>query len=408
MTEPGDSHTTPSNQPQVDREARPKRGIWIAIIGLIVVACVVAAGILPRMKAKAALRGETNDLATPTVSVMQPKKGANAEEVVIPGNIQPFIDSPIYARTNGYLKKWYMDIGTHVKTGQLLAEIDTPEVDQQLQGAKSDLATAEANEKLAQSTSTRYEDLKSTDSVSKQDVDNAEGDFAAKKATKESAAANLKRLEDTQAFQKIYAPFDGVITARNTDVGNLINSGNGGAAQELFHIAQISKMRVFVNVPEQYSQAARPGLTADLTLAEFPNRRFTGKLTRTSNSIDPGTRTLLVEVDVENPTGELFPGAYAQVHLKLPSGNPVFILPVSALIFQAAGLQVATVDANNKAVIKAVTLGRDYGSEVEVVTGITGDEKVITNPPDSLVEGEVLRIAAPKPPAQPDSTGQAR
>jgi len=178
---------------------------------------------------------------------MQPKKGANAEEVVIPGNIQPFIDSPIYARTNGYLKKWYMDIGTHVKTGQLLAEIDTPEVDQQLQGAKSDLATAEANEKLAQSTSTRYEDLKSTDSVSKQDVDNAEGDFAAKKATKESAAANLKRLEDTQAFQKIYAPFDGVITARNTDVGNLINSGNGGAAQELFHIAQISKMRVCLN-----------------------------------------------------------------------------------------------------------------------------------------------------------------
>ena len=408
MTESGDSHTAQSNQRPVDREARPKRGIWIAIIGLIVVACVVVAGILPRIKAKADLRGETNELATPTVSVMQPRKGANAEEVVIPGNIQPFIDSPIYARTNGYLKKWYMDIGTHVKAGQLLAEIDTPEVDQQLQGAKSDLATAEANEKLAQSTSTRYEDLKSTDSVSKQDVDNAEGDFAAKKATKESAAANLKRLEDTQAFQRIYAPFDGVITARNTDVGNLINSGNGGAAQELFHIAQISKMRVFVNVPEQYSQAARPGLTANLTLAEFPNRRFTGKLTRTSNSIDPGTRTLLVEVDVENPTGELFPGAYAQVHLKLPSGNPVFILPVSALIFQAAGLQVATVDANNKAVIKAVTLGRDYGSEVEVVTGITGDEKVITNPPDSLVDGELLRIATPKPQGQPNSAGQAR
>jgi RND family efflux transporter MFP subunit len=408
MSEPGDRDSALRSDRGADREQRPKRGIWIAIIGLIVVACVVAAGILPRMKAKADLRGETNDLAVPTVSVIQPKQGAPAEEVVIPGNVQPFIDSPIYARTNGYLKKWYMDIGTHVKTGQLLAEIDTPEVDQQLQGAKSDLATAEANEKLAETTSARYQDLKSTDSVSKQDVDNAEGDFAAKKATKESAAANLKRLEDTQAFQRIYAPFDGVITARNTDVGDLINSGNGGAAQELFHIAQISKMRVFVNVPEQYSQAAKPGLSADLTLAEFPNRRFTGKLTRTSNSIDPGTRTLLVEVDVDNPTGELFPGAYAQVHLKLPNGSPVFILPVSALIFQTAGLQVATVDANNKAVIKAVTLGRDYGSEVEVVTGVAGDDKVITDPPDSIVDGELLRIATPKTQGQPDSAGRSR
>jgi RND family efflux transporter MFP subunit len=408
MSEPGDRDSALRSDRGADREQRPKRGIWIAIIGLIVVTCVVAAGILPRMKAKADLRGETNDLAVPTVSVIQPKQGAPAEEVVIPGNVQPFIDSPIYARTNGYLKKWYMDIGTHVKTGQLLAEIDTPEVDQQLQGAKSDLATAEANEKLSSTTSTRYQDLKSTDSVSKQDVDNAEGDFAAKKATKESAAANLKRLEDTQAFQRIYAPFDGVITARNTDVGDLINSGNGGAAQELFHIAQISKMRVFVNVPEQYSQAAKPGLSADLTLAEFPNRRFTGKLTRTSNSIDPGTRTLLVEVDVDNPTGELFPGAYAQVHLKLPNGSPVFILPVSALIFQTAGLQVATVDANNKAVIKAVTLGRDYGSEVEVVTGVAGDDKVITDPPDSIVDGELLRIATPKTQGQPDSAGRSR
>ena len=408
MSEPGDRDSALHSDRGADREPRPKRGIWIAIVGLIVVACVVAAGILPRMKAKADLRGETNDLAVPTVSVIQPKQGAPAEEIVIPGNVQPFIDSPIYARINGYLKKWYMDIGTHVKSGQLLAEIDTPEVDQQLQGAKSDLATAEANEKLAETTSTRYQDLKSTDSVSKQDVDNAEGDFAAKKAIRESAAANLQRLEDTQAFQRIYAPFDGVITARNTDVGDLINSGNGGAAQELFHIAQISKMRVFVNVPEQYSQAAKPGLAADLTLAEFPNRRFTGKLTRTSNSIDPGTRTLLIEVDVDNPTGELFPGAYAQVHLKLPNGSPVFILPVSALIFQAAGLQVATVDANNKAVIKAVTLGRDYGSEVEVVTGIAGGDKVITNPPDSVVDGELLRIATPKPQAQPNSAGPSR
>jgi RND family efflux transporter MFP subunit len=406
MSEPGDKDAALHSDRAADPQHRPKRGIWIAIIALIVVVCVVAAGILPRMKAKADLRGETNDLAVPTVSVVQPKQGAPAEEIVIPGNIQPFIDSPIYARTNGYLKKWYTDIGTHVKTGQLLAEIDTPEVDQQLQVAKSDLATADANEKLAQTTSTRYQDLKSTDSVSKQDVDNAEGDFAAKKATRESAAANLKRLADTQAFQKIYAPFDGVITARNTDVGNLINSGNGGAAQELFHIAQTSKMRVFVNVPEQYSQAAKPGLTADLTLAEFPNRRFTGKLTRTSNSIDPGTRTLLVEVDVDNPTGELFPGAYAQVHLKLPSGSPVFILPVSCLIFQTAGLQVVTVDDNNKAAIKPVTLGRDYGSEVEVVTGITGGDKVITNPPDSIVDGELLRIATPK--SQPDSAGRPR
>jgi len=370
------------------------RGLLIGLAVLILVALIVAAGILPRLKARAALKTETIDLAIPTVNVMHPKQGAPHQELILPGNMQAFIDSPIYARTNGYLKKWYVDIGAHVKNGQLLADIDTPEVDQQLQQARANLNTAQANYRLSEITANRYQELKNTESVAKQDVDNAVGDFQAKAAMVASAEYQVKYLEQLESFKEIYAPFDGVITARNTDIGALITAGSsGGVGTQLFHISAIRTLRVYVNVPQQYSQDTKPGLPADVTLQEFPGRRFKGTLVRTANSIDLSTRTLLVEVDVENPTGELLPGAYGSVHLKLPSDIPTFIIPVSALIFRAQGLQVATIGPNNRAQLSAITLGRDFGNEVEVISGISAQDSIIINPPDSIISGEEIRVA---------------
>ena len=381
---------TPSDGP------RSNHGALVAVVVLIVVAGIVIAGIVPRLKAKAALRIETYDLAVPTVNVIHPKLGAPQTEIVLPGNIQAFIDSPIYARTNGYLKKRYVDIGAHVKAGQLLADIETPEVDQQLDQARADLNTAQANYHLSEITASRYRDLSKTDSVSKQDVDNAIGDFEAKKAMMASARSNVKRLEQLQSFEKIYAPFDGVITARNTDVGHLIDSGAaGGTGTELFHVAETKTLRVFINVPQQYSQAAKPGLAADLTLQEFAGRRFKGRLVRTADSIDLASRTLLVEVDVDNPSGELLPGAYGQVHLMVTSRASTVILPVSALLFRSEGLEAGTVESGNRAELRKVMLGRDFGTEVEVISGVTATDSVIVNPPDSLASGETVRIAAP-------------
>ena len=374
-------------------ETKRGSGFWI-VVALLIIAAIVVAGVLPRLRARAALRTETRDLAIPTVNVMHPKLGAPQTEIILPGNIQAFTDSPIYARTNGYLKKWYVDIGGRVQQGQLLADIETPEVDQALDQARADLNTAQANYQLSEITARRYEDLLKTDSVSKQDVDNAHGDFEAKKATVDSAAANLKRLEELQAFEKIYAPFDGVITARNTDVGHLINSGAGVPAAELFHIAAIRTLRVYINVPQQYSQAAKPGILASLTLQEFPGRKFAGKLVRTAEAIDLASRTLLVEVDVDNASGELLPGAYTEVHLAVPSGVPALILPVSALIFRGDSLQVGTLQDGNKASLETVTLGHDLGSTVEIIAGLKPEDSVITNPPDSLVSGETVRVVS--------------
>jgi RND family efflux transporter MFP subunit len=387
--------SSPGQREPYNSHAQPPRsghGVIIAILVVIIVAGIVVMGVVPRLRAKAALRTETTNLAIPTVVVIHAKHGDPEQEIVLPGNIQAFEDAPIYARTNGYLKKWYVDIGANVKSGQLLAEIETPEVAQQLLVARADLNTAQANMNLSKITADRFDGLKNTDAVSKQDVDNAHGDFEAKKAMVSAAGSNVKRLEETEAFNKIYAPFDGIITARNTDVGQLIDSGSGGAAKELFHIRSTRVLRVYINVPQQYSQAAKPGLTADLTLAEFPGRRFKGQLVRTSKAIDQASRTLLVEVDVNNTAGELLPGAYAGVHLKLPEGVPTFILPVNTLIFRSQGLQIATV-ANGKASLVPIVLGRDFGSEVEVVSGLTGQENVMVNPPDSLVEGEQVQIA---------------
>ena len=376
--------------------SRSGRRWLIATIAFVIVAAIVIAGILPRVKARTALRKETAEMAIPSVSLVQLKHSAPAQEIVLPANVQAFADSPIYARTNGYLKHWYVDIGAHVRKGQLLAEIETPEVDQQLRQARADLNTAQANLSLSEITANRYADLLKTDSVSKQEADNAAADYAGKKAIVRSSEANVNRLEQLQSFEKIYAPFDGMITARNTDIGALIDAGSsGGTRTELFHMAQPDKLRVYVNVPEAYSQLAKPGLTADLTLTEFPGRRFQGKLVRTANAIDQNTRTLLVEIDVDNPTGTLFSGAYAEVHFKLPTATSAVILPVNALLFRSEGLRVAALTDGQHVELKPITIGHDFGNEVEVVAGLNGDESIVINPPDSLVSGQQVRVAQP-------------
>jgi len=383
-------------RPQIAESPQPRssRTLWIVILACAAVAGIVAMGIWPRLQARATLEKETAEMAIPTVSVVRPQRSAPVDEIVLPANVQAYIDSPIYARTNGYLKTWYVDIGARVKQGQLLAEIETPEVDQQLRQARADLSTAQANLHLAQITADRYAGLLKTDSVSKQDADNAEGNYAAQRATVQAAEANVKRLEELQSFEKIYAPFTDVITARNTDIGALIDSGSsGGTRTELFHIAQPDRLRVYVNVPEAYSQAARPGLKADLTLSEFPGRRFEGTLVSTANAIDQVARTLLVEISVNNPTGSLLSGAYAEVHLKLPAAASSFIIPVNALLFRAEGLRVAAVDDHQHVQLKPITIGHDYGTTAEVVSGLTGDESIMINPPDFIVAGQQVRIA---------------
>lgn len=373
------------------------RTVLILVVVLAIAAVVVASGIIPRLRARQALRQQTDVAAEPTVTVIHPTREAASEEVVLPGNIQAFIDAPIYARTSGYLKRWYFDIGAHVREGQLLAEIESPEVDQQLRQAREDLGTAEANLKLSQITAERYVNLFKTDSVSKQDVDNAVQDAAAKSATVKAAQANVGRLEELVSFEKIYAPFTGVITARNTDIGQLIDSGSsGGPGRELFHVAAINKLRVFVNVPQVYSHATVPGIKADLMLPELAGRRFPGTLVRTADALDPATRTLMVEVDVVNSTGLLFPGAYTEVHFKIRSDRSTLIIPSTSLVFRREGLRVPTVLNGNRVSLAAVTLGRDFGNTVEVVSGLGDDAQVIANPPDSLVDGEIVRVVQPK------------
>jgi len=365
----------------------------VLLFTVLVVAIIVIWGISSRRKANAQLSQETRELAVPSVTVIHPKRGAPQQEIVLPGDMQPYTDAPIYARTTGYLKSWHADIGARVKSGQLLAEIDSPEVDQQLQQARADLATAEANLRLADVTATRYKDLMKTDSVAQQDVDNANGNNEARRTAVESARSNVKRLEDLQSFEKIYAPFEGVITARNTDIGQLIDSGSsGGTSRELFHIAAVSRLRVYVNVPQVYSPQIKAGLHAQLTLAEFPGRHFDGMVVRDAGAIDNTTRTMLTEIDVNNSTGELKPGGYVEVHLTMPTSITTFTLPVNTVIFRSAGMQVATVK-DGKISLISITPGRDFGTGMEVLAGIKEDDAVVINPPDSITNGEPVRVA---------------
>jgi RND family efflux transporter MFP subunit len=368
----------------------------VVLAALALLALGVYRGINTRIKAAANVKQETIDMSVPTVSVVHPKRGALKDEIVLPGNIQAFTISPVYARTSGYLRKWYIDIGGRVKSGQLLAEIETPEVDKQLDQARADLITAQANLKLAEITMNRDLGLLK-DAIPKQDVDNAVGAFEADKGIVSSQTANVKRLEQLVSFEKVYASFDGVITTRNTDLGQLINAGNGGVSQQLFTLAATDTLRVFVNVPQIYSRSAVPGVVAQLTLAEYPKRRFTGKVARNAESIDPASRTLLTEVDVDNKTGELLPGAFAQVHLTLASKAPSLVLPVNSLLFRAEGLQAGVVREGGKVELMPIVIGKDYGTEVEVVSGLAESDNVIVNPPDSLATGTTVRIAVKTP-----------
>ncbi len=368
----------------------------LALLGIAVVAGTlglgISWGIRTRSAANTTLRQTTAEAAISPVSVVSPKPGAPMQEVLLPGTTQAFTDAPIFARTSGYVKGWYLDIGAHVKQGQLLAEIESPEVDQQLQQARADLETAQANLRQAQITADRWLALLQSDSVSKQETDQAVSALSAMKATVDSNAANVRRLEQLQGFEKIYAPFDGVITARNVDIGVLINAGANTAGRELFHMAAIHTLRVFVAVPEVYSRAARPGSAATLTLEEFPGRTFHGTLVRNANAIDLASRTLLVEVDVDNPGGELLPGAYVFVHLKLPKEIASVTLPANTLLFRAEGLQVAVI-RNGQAQLIPVTIGRDYGETVEILSGLQPTDQVIVAPSDSLTSGTRVRIA---------------
>lgn len=378
---------------------RPRRKRWALLIAPVVIVLLVLWGLLPRIHARRELRDETLRRGATAVIVELPQKGQPGQEVVLPGNIRAFMDAPIYARTSGYLRRWYADIGTHVHKGQLLAEIETPEADQQLAQARADLASAQANANLAQTTAARYQNLLQSDSVSKQETDNAVAAEHAQSAAVTAAKANVARLAELQGFQKIIAPFDGVITARNTDVGQLINSGAGAPATELFHIAAVNTLRVFVNLPQTYSAEIKVGMPATVTVAEIPNRSFTGTLVRTADSIDPATRTLLVEVDIDNHAGQLLAGSYAEVHFNVKSQSPTLMVPVSALLFRAEGLRIAVVDATNHAKLLPATLGRDYGTRVEVLSGITPDDRVIDSPPDSLIDGEEVRIVKHETPS---------
>ena len=366
---------------------------------VIVLACGLLgfglySGVRTRRAADTALQQATADAAVEVVNVVSPTQTAPMHEILLPGTTQAFSDAPLFARTNGYVKAWYFDIGAHVKKGQLLAEIETPEVDQQLQQGRADLETAQANLRQAEITAERWQALLDSGSVSKQETDQAVNALGAMKATVNSNAANVRRLEQLQGFEKISAPFDGVITARNLDVGVLVNAGSTTTpSQELFHIAAIDRLRVFVAVPEVYARAARPGVMATLTLNEFPGRTFRGTLARTASAIDLTSRTLLVEVDVDNPKGELLPGAYAYVHLQLPSDVRSVTIPVNTLIFRAQGLQVAVV-RDGRAQLIPVTAGRDHGTVVEIIAGLQPNDQVIVAPSDSLTGGTPVRIAA--------------
>lgn len=376
---------------------------WLLIVpavAAVLLAAVIYSGIHQRALAANRLDVATDHAAITTVNVVQPKPHGGLQEIVLPGYAQPFIDAPIYARTNGYLKHWYFDIGAPVEKGQLLAEIETPEVDQQLDQARANLKVGQANEKLAQITATRWQNLLKTNSVSRQETDQTVSDLSAKQAAVEAMTADVHRLEQLQSFEKIYAPFTGVITARNTDIGDLINAGAGGTPQELFHMAAVNKLRVYVALPEVDLRAARNGAKATLTLDEYPGKTFEGTIVRNSDAIDLASRTLNVEIDVDNPGGLIKTGAYVLVHLTRRDGNEhsaeSLVIPANTLLFRSEGLRVGVV-RHDRAVLVPITIGRDYGSTVEVIAGLKPGDQIIVNPSDSLTTGTPVQVNAPNP-----------
>jgi RND family efflux transporter MFP subunit len=408
--------TTTEVRPQVEpnyveympeREPEKKSKLFLfLLLGALALVILGAFTLLQRRTQYRALANETEKMAVPTVSVVHPTPEPGQEDLVLPSTTQAYVESPIYARTNGYLKKWYHDIGSRVQRGELLADIDTPEVDQQLSQARADLNTSKANEDLSKITAVRYQELIKTDGVSKQEVDNAVGDYAAKKATTASNEANVRRLEDLESFKHIYAPFSGVITQRNIDIGNLINAGNGGTAQQLFNLAQTDPIRAYVRVPEVYAGAIRAGLGAYLELAQYPGDKFQGKVARTADAIDLASRTLNTEVDVPNKDGRLLPGGYAQVHLLVKVEGQRLQVPVNALLFRSEGLRAVTIDENHKTHLQPLSIGRDYGTALEVLQGLKATDWIVLNPPDSLEEGLQVHVKEMPRPAPLVGVGQ--
>jgi RND family efflux transporter MFP subunit len=370
-------------------EADAPKGVRLAVVGILVVLAVVAAwGIVTRIHARSALEQRVLDTGATVVAVIEVRPGAGGDSLVLPGSVQAFADAPVYARTTGYLKRWYVDIGAKVRQGQLLAEIDTPEVDQQLRQAQADLGTAEANERLARSTNERWRSLVATQAVSRQEADEKAGDYAARRQLSASSRANLQRLRDLHDFQRVVAPFDGTITARSTDVGHLIT----GTAP-LFHIADARRLRIYVQVPQAFAGSMQPGVRGDMQFADKPGLSWPAKVVRTADAFDPATRTLQTELQVDNADGQLLPGAYAEIHFKLSGAHGTVRIPASALIFRGNGLFAATVGADNRARLKPIQPGRDFGTEIEVLSGIVPGERIIVNPPDSLVDNQLVRIA---------------
>ncbi len=374
----------------------PRKVLLGVVLALLILAVIAAAGILRRMHGDTVLAQRTDELAPPTVGVAPAKPGAPTETLVLPGNVTAYTDSPIYARTDGYLQHWYYDIGAKVKKGDLLAVIETPELDRQVAQAQSDLATAQANANIARIQAERYSNLVKSDAVSQQDTDTYVSQAASTASAVKSAQANLQRLQEMQSFEKIYAPFDGVVTARDVDTGQLISSGSGqSAGTQLFHMQAVQTLRVYTNVPQLYSQTLRHGMKIGLTFPEYPGKTFMGTLVRTADAIDPVSRTLLVEVDIDNRSGELMPGALAQVHFKTSPVGSTYIVPATALIFRREGMQVGIVVNRDVAHLVAVIIGEDDGATVQIVSGLNAGDQVIQDPPDSLIDGEKVTVVKP-------------
>jgi len=410
MTEVPTSHGSAHGE-----HSPPKAGKSLFIVFFSVVVLLLIAGVmllLLRRGEYKTLANTTDALAVPTVAIIHPIAEPGDENLVLPGTMQAYVESPIYARTNGYLKTWYHDIGSRVNKGDLLADIDTPEVDQELSQSRADLNTSKANANLSQITSTRYSELLKTDGVSKQEVDNANGDLEAKRAIVQSGEANVRRLEELESFKHVYAPFSGVITRRNVDIGTLINAGNGGSAAQLFYLAQTDPIRVFVNVPEAYASSIRPGLGAYLELTQFPGQKFQGKVVRSAEAIDLATRTHLTEVDVPNRSGQLLPGGFAQVHLEVKAVGQPMQVPVNALLFRSEGLRAVIITAEHKTHLQPLVIGRDYGNTLEVLSGLKADDWIVLNPADSLDDNQKVNIKQvnnpiTQPAAAPSSQGGA-
>ena len=370
-----------------------KRAIATTAIVTVCAALAIASGVHSRLKAETRLRESAQASAIAYVDVVSPKASADADEIALPGSTSAFNDTPIYARTSGYVKRWYVDIGAHVRRGQLLATIETPELDQQLQQARADLENAEANLQLATTTAARWQHLLETDSVSHQETDQAVSDLHSKQALVNSSKANVERLEQLQAFERVNAPFDGVVTARNTDIGALVQAGDNSGPKELFHMAAIQTLRVYVAVPEIYAAFVKTGEQANLTLDALPGETLTGTIVRNADAIDATSRTLNVEVDIDNPTGRLLPGAYAFVHLRVPPHPGSVTIPSNALLFRAEGLRAGVV-RNGHVELTPIAIGQDYGSTVEVISGLSARDTVIVNPSDSLANGAAVQLVA--------------